>query len=89
MLAFWGQSGYNDRREKRALAGETMLLVDDESRIAELAALSLEREGFRVQSAGDGSKALEVVEAHGGTVAAKSVVGGMDDALRIFRRRTA
>lgn len=41
------------------MAGETILLVDDEANIVQLARLYLEREGFRVESAGDGRAALE------------------------------
>jgi two-component system alkaline phosphatase synthesis response regulator PhoP len=43
------------------MAGETILVVDDEAHIVELAALYLEREGFRVQPADDGEKALEMI----------------------------
>jgi len=43
------------------MAGETILVVDDEAHIVELAALYLEQDGFRVQSAGDGAQALEVI----------------------------
>ena len=42
--------------------GELILVVDDEANIVELARLYLEREGFRVGSAGDGRAALEQVE---------------------------
>ena len=43
------------------MAGETILVVDDETNIIELAALYLKQEGFRVQSAHDGAKALEMI----------------------------
>ncbi len=43
------------------MAGEAILVVDDEANIVELAALYLEQEGFRVQSAADGAKALEMI----------------------------
>lgn len=43
------------------MAGETILVVDDEAHIVELAALYLEQEGFRVESAGDGAAALEMI----------------------------
>ena len=43
------------------MAGETILVVDDEANIVELARLYLEQEGFRVQSAADGAKALEMI----------------------------
>jgi len=43
------------------VAGETILVIDDEANIVELARMYLEQEGFRVQSAGDGAKALEML----------------------------
>jgi two-component system alkaline phosphatase synthesis response regulator PhoP len=44
------------------MAGELVLIVDDETNIVELARLYLERDGFRVSSVGDGQAALEQVE---------------------------
>ncbi|MCX7753923.1 MAG: response regulator transcription factor [Anaerolineales bacterium] len=41
---------------------ETILLVDDEPSIVSLARLYLERDGFHIESAADGLKALEAVE---------------------------
>lgn len=43
------------------MTGETILVVDDDPNIVELARMYLEREGFRVQAAGDGAKALEMI----------------------------
>lgn len=43
------------------MAGETILVVDDEAHIVDLARMYLEQEGFRVQSANDGAKALEMI----------------------------
>lgn len=43
------------------MSGELILLVDDEPNIVELARLYLERDGFRVQSVGDGLSALDAV----------------------------
>src|SRR4030095_12575937 len=40
------------------MPGELILLVDDEPNIVELARLYLEREGYRVESVGDGPAAL-------------------------------
>src|SRR3990172_9364098 len=42
---------------------ETILVVDDEANIVELARLYLMQEGYRVESAGDGRTALEKVDA--------------------------
>ena len=41
------------------MAGELILLVDDEANILELARLYLERDGYRVTTAGDGAAALD------------------------------
>src|ERR671936_1370962 len=40
------------------MSSEKVLVVDDEEHIVELARLYLEREGYRVESVGDGSQAL-------------------------------
>lgn len=44
------------------MSGETILVVDDEAHIVELAQMYLEQAGFRVRTAGDGAKALEAIE---------------------------
>ncbi len=44
------------------MAGEFILVVDDEENIIDLVQLYLEREGYRVESALDGGKALEMIE---------------------------
>ncbi len=43
------------------MTGKSILVVDDESNIIELARMYLEQEGFRVQAASDGGKALEII----------------------------
>ncbi len=43
------------------MSGELILIVEDEANIVQLDRLYLEREGFQVQSAGDGRAALEAV----------------------------
>ncbi len=43
------------------MKGEMILVVDDEQHIVDLARLYLERDGFRVLSAGDGATALAMV----------------------------
>ena len=42
------------------MAGELILLVDDEANIVDLAGMYLEREGYRIQAAYDGARALEL-----------------------------
>ena len=43
------------------MARETILVVDDEANIIDLASMYLEQEGFRVQSATDGATALDLI----------------------------
>lgn len=43
------------------MAGETILVVDDEANILDLARLYLKREGFRVETARDGQQALDQI----------------------------
>jgi DNA-binding response OmpR family regulator len=43
------------------MAGETILVVDDEANIIDLASMYLEQDGFRVQSATDGATALDLI----------------------------
>ena len=43
------------------MPGELVLLVDDEPSILQLARMYLERDGFRIQEAGDGEAAMEAV----------------------------
>ena len=45
------------------MAGERILVVDDEPNIVELAKMYLEQEGYRVESASDGAQALELIQA--------------------------
>ncbi|MDD5371265.1 MAG: response regulator, partial [Anaerolineaceae bacterium] len=45
------------------MTGQLVLVVDDEPNIVQLTRLYLEREGFLVQSVGDGKAALQAVEA--------------------------
>ena len=45
------------------MAGERILVVDDEPNIVDLARMYLEQDGFRVDSAADGAAALELIEA--------------------------
>ena len=44
------------------MAGELVLVVDDEANIVELARLYLEKEGFRVEEASTGEEALRGFE---------------------------
>jgi len=44
------------------VADETILIVDDEQNIVDLARMYLEKEAFRVKSASDGATALEMID---------------------------
>ena len=44
------------------MSGETILIVDDEAPIVEVVALYLQREGFRVLTAGDGVSAVQIAQ---------------------------
>ncbi len=46
------------------MAGETILLVDDEANIRELARMYLEKEGFKVVTAVNGQQALDAIPQH-------------------------
>jgi len=46
------------------MARERILIVDDEKNIVELARMYLAQEGFRVESAGDGAAALDIISQH-------------------------
>jgi len=61
IAAVVGGTAVDGPNKKQAVAGETILVIDDEANIVELARMYLEQEGFRVQSAGDGAKALEML----------------------------
>jgi two-component system alkaline phosphatase synthesis response regulator PhoP len=44
------------------MPGELILIVDDEPNIVQLARMYLERDGFRVESAGNGRSALDLID---------------------------
>ncbi len=56
------------RPETETRHHETILLVEDEAAILRMAALMLERLGYTVLRAGNAHEALEVAEAHGGSL---------------------
>jgi CheY-like chemotaxis protein len=63
---------------------ETVLLVEDEPNMREIAARALQAEGYRVYQAGDGKEALEVLASHDGAI--QLVVS--DIAMPVIRGRT-
>ncbi len=74
---------------KSCFAGETVLVVDDDRAIVEIAALLLKRSGFKVLSAYDGSQCLELVGKHNPALVLLDymmpVMNGLDTLKRIKR----
>jgi DNA-binding response OmpR family regulator len=68
------------------MAGERILVVDDEPHIVELARLYLEREGFRVTSVGDGASALEEIRSHPPALVVLDVMLPEVDGFEVCRR---
>src|SRR5262249_14722019 len=56
------------RFEERAVASETILLVEDEEAVRRLARGLLERRGYRVLEAPNGAEALRVAAEHSGPI---------------------
>ena len=71
------------------MAGELVLLVDDEPSIAQLARMYLEREGFRVESVGDGEAALEAADRQQPALIVLDVMLPKLDGFEVCRRLRA
>jgi len=68
---------------------QTVLLVDDEPSIVQLARLYLERDGFRVETVGDGNAALEAAgRLRGGLIVLDVMLPGLDG-FEVCRRLRA
>jgi two-component system alkaline phosphatase synthesis response regulator PhoP len=71
------------------MTSQTILLVDDEPSIVQLARLYLEREGFQVESVGDGNAALDAASRlKGGLVVLDVMLPGLDG-FEVCRRLRA
>jgi len=71
------------------MPSQTVLLVDDEPSIIQLARLYLEREGFHVQAVGDGNAALEEAgRLSGGLIVLDVMLPGLDG-FEVCRRLRA
>lgn len=68
---------------------ETILVVDDERNIIELARLYLEKEGYRVESAGDGVVALEKARTAKPALVVLDLMLPVMDGWEVCRRLTA
>ena len=71
------------------MSNELILLVDDETSIVQLARLYLDREGYRVQSAGDGLKALDAVHTYHPDLMVLDIMLPGIDGLEVCRRLRA
>jgi DNA-binding response OmpR family regulator len=71
------------------MSGELILIVDDEANIVQLARMYLEREGFRVTSAGNGRAALQAVERSKPALMVLDIMLPEMDGLEVCRRLRA
>jgi len=71
------------------MTSELILLVDDEPSITQLARMYLEREGFRVEDAGDGESALEAVAKQKPALMVLDVMLPKLDGLEVCRKLRA
>jgi len=71
------------------VAGELILLVDDELNIVDLARLYLEREGFRVQAAHDGLQALQAIRTDKPALVVLDIMLPEMDGFEVCRRTRA
>ena len=66
--------------------GSTILVVDDEANIVDLVRMYLEQAGFRVQAAGDGRQAIEVITHHPPALMVLDLMLPEIDGLEVCRR---
>jgi len=71
------------------MSADLVLIVDDEPNIVQLARLYLEREGYRVQAAGDGRTALSAVKSLSPDLVVLDVMLPELDGLEVCRRLRA
>jgi DNA-binding response OmpR family regulator len=71
------------------MAGEVVLIVDDEPSIVQLAQMYLEQDGFHVESAGDGKAALEAVEKYQPALIVLDIMLPEIDGLEVCRKLRA
>jgi two-component system alkaline phosphatase synthesis response regulator PhoP len=71
------------------VTGERILVVDDESNIIDLARMYLEREGYHVESAGDGRRALEIIDSRQPALVILDLMLPEIDGLEVCRRTRA
>ena len=71
------------------MAGERILVVDDEPHIVELARMYLEKEGYRVDSASDGAQALEQIQSQEPALVVLDLMLPEVDGFEVCRRTRA
>jgi DNA-binding response OmpR family regulator len=71
------------------MVGDLILIVDDEPNIVQLARMYLVREGFKVESAGDGKTALEVIDRLHPTLVVLDIMLPEIDGLEVCRKLRA
>jgi two-component system alkaline phosphatase synthesis response regulator PhoP len=71
------------------MASELVLIVDDEPNIVQLARMYLEREGFKVESAGDGRSGLEKVSRLRPAFLVLDIMLPLMDGIEVCRRLRA
>jgi len=71
------------------MTAELILLVDDEPSILQLARMYLERENFRIQTAGDGEEALEAVKRSNPALVVLDLMLPKMDGFEVCRRLRA
>lgn len=68
------------------MAGELILVVDDEANIIDLARLYLEREGYRVEEAMEGQQALQKIDSLGPALVILDIMLPEVDGFEVCRR---
>ncbi len=66
-----------------------ILLVDDEPKIIQLSRFYLERDGFQVESAGDGQEALTAIQRLQANLVILDIMLPLFDGLEVYRRLRA
>ena len=71
------------------MAGERILVVDDEANIVDLVSLYLERDGFQVESASDGVSAFEKIRANEPSLVVLDIMLPEMDGFEVCRKTRA
>ena len=83
MSSALARSGDGSRADPAAMA--PILVVDDDAKIVNLVRTYLEREGFRVVTAADGTKALQAIREHGPRLVVLDLMLPELDGLAVLR----